>query len=112
MWRNVKVAVMALVCSAGLACSAGMTFAAAPGASESTEDLIKSTQEEWLRCLKDAYPFYAKKTPSANYAAEMTFGACAAHEEKLWAFSSEAGISRSAFEKQKAVTKKSLMGAK
>ena len=38
MWRKVKVAVMALVCSAGLVRSAGMTFAAAPGASESTED--------------------------------------------------------------------------
>lgn len=103
---------IAKIAAMALACTAGITLTAMPGAAELTADLIKSTQEEWVRCLKDAYPFYARKTPSPNYAAEMTFGACSVYEEKLWAFSAETGASRSAFEKLKAATKKSFMGAK
>jgi hypothetical protein len=106
MRGKTKIAAMALVSTAAI------TLMVAAGVAQSTPDLIKSTQEEWLRCLKDAYPSYARKTPSQNYAAEMTFGACSAYEEKLWAFSSETGVSRSAFEKLKANTKKSFIGAK
>lgn len=106
MRRKTIIAAMTLVCTADIA------LAAAPGATELTADLIKSTQEEWLRCLKDAYPSYARKTPSQNYATEMTFGACSAYEEKLWAFSSETGVSRSAFEKLKAAMKRSFVGGR
>jgi hypothetical protein len=106
MQGKAKIAAMAFTCAASIAPTA------VTGAAESTADLIKSTQEEWVRCLRDAYPFYAKKTPGQNYAAEMTFGACSVYEEKLRTFSSETGVSRSAFEKLKAATKKSFIGAK
>jgi hypothetical protein len=106
MRRETKIAALALACTVGIA------LIQSPGNAQSAAEQIKSTQEEWLRCLKDAYPSYARKTPSQNYAADMTFQACSANEEKLWTFLSESGVSRSAFEKIKAATKKSFVSAK
>jgi hypothetical protein len=106
MRRETKIAAVALACTVGIA------QLPSPGSAQSAADQIKSTQEEWIRCLKDAYPFYARKTPSQNYAADMTFQACSGDEEKLWTFLSETGVSRSAFEKIRAAAKKSFVSEK
>ncbi len=108
MRRATKIAGPALA----LACAAGVATIPSSGGAQSAAEQIKSTQEEWMRCLKDAYPFYARKTPSQNYAANMTFQACSIDEEKLWTFLSETGVSRSAFEKIKSAAKKSFVSAK
>jgi len=106
MRRETKIVAVALACTVGIA------QLPSPGSAQSAADQIKSTQEEWIRCLKDAYPFYARKTPTQNYAADMTFQACSVDEEKLWTFLSETGVSRSAFEKIRAAAKKSFVSAK
>jgi len=100
------VARIALTCTAVIAAMPGSCFA------QSAADQIKSTHDEWTRCLKDAYRLYARKTPSQNYAADMTLQACSMYEERLWGLSSETGVTRDAFEKLKAATKKAIMSGK
>ena len=106
MWRNAGLSVMTV------ASVMALSRASTPGAAQSTADLVTSTREEWVRCLKDAYPSYAKKTPNQNYAADMTLQACSMYEERLWGLSSETGVTPDAFEKLKTATKKALTSGK
>jgi hypothetical protein len=97
-----------------LALACALCFAQLPvsALAQSGVDPVKTTQEEWVRCLKDRFPFYARKTPNQNYASDMTLQACAMYEEKLSGLMSETGVSRSAFEQLRAATKKALMAGK
>jgi hypothetical protein len=99
----VRLALAWMVCFAQLPASA---------LAQSDVDPVKATKEEWVRCLKDQFPSYARKTPNQNYAADMTLQACSVYEEKLLAFMSATGVPRSAFEQLKSATKKALMAGK
>ena len=107
MRRKTKIAVMVV-----LACTACIPQMPAPAAAQSAGDMAKSIQDQWKRCLKNSYEGYERRTPSKNSAAEMAFQFCATQEDAIRAYSSEAGVSRSAFEQLKAATKKALIGGK
>ncbi len=83
-----------------------------PGAAQSAADLAKSMQDQWKRCLRHSYETYERRTPSKNSAAELAFQFCATQEETLWIYSSESGVSRSAFEQLKAAAKRALIAGK
>lgn len=106
MRRDLKIAVIVL---AGTICMAQIP---SPGAAQSASDLVKSTQDQWQRCLRDSYQTYERRTPSKNSAAELAFQFCFTQEEALWAYSSEAGVSRNAFERLKAAIKRALIAGK
>jgi len=105
MRRKTKIALMIM-----LACTVHILQIPALAAAQSAHDLAKSTQDQWKRCLKNSYEGYERRTPSKNSAAEMAFQFCATQEDALWAYSAEAGVSRSAFEQLTAATKKALIG--
>jgi hypothetical protein len=105
MRGNTKIAVMI----AGTFCIAPMPDRCV---AQSAADLAKSMQEQWIRCLKDAFEVYEKRTPSRNSAADMAMQFCSTEEAELWTFSSETGMSRGAFDQLKAATKKALIAGK
>jgi hypothetical protein len=105
--RKTKIAVMTV-----LAYAFYTAQISAPWVAESAADLAMSMQDQWRRCLKDSYQVYERRTPSKNSAAEMAFQFCSVQEEELWSYSSEAGVSRNAFEQIKAAAKKALVGGK
>lgn len=107
MRRQTNIAVtIALMCGLSIGRIPTPCFA------ESAADLAKSMQEQWQRCLKDSYQAYERRTPNRNAAAEMALQFCSVQEDALWAYSSEAGVSRSAFEKLRAAAKRALMAGK
>jgi Zn-dependent alcohol dehydrogenase len=107
MRRKTKLAAMIV-----LACTACTTQMPNLCVAQSAVDLAKSMQDQWKRCLKDSYQVYERRTPSKSSAAEMAFQFCSTQEDELWVYSSETGVSRSAFDHFKAAMKKSLAEGK
>jgi hypothetical protein len=95
-----------------ITCAVWITQIPDPGIAQSAAELAKSMQVQWMRCLKDAYQVYERRTPTRNSAAEMAFQFCSTEEDEVWTFSSETGVSRSAFEQLKSATKKALSEGK
>jgi len=83
-----------------------------PGAAQSAADLAKSMQDQWKRCLRNSYETYERRTPNKNSAAELAFQFCATQEETLWIYSSESGVSQSAFAQSKVAAKRALIAGK
>ena len=107
MRRKTKMAAMIVT-----ACTVYIAHMPNTCAAESPADIAKSMQAQWVRCLKEAYEVYERRTPSRNSAAEMALQFCSTEENELWTFSSESGVSRAAFDQLKSATKKALIGGK
>jgi hypothetical protein len=94
-----------------LACACLVAFSLIAEA-QSTADVVKRKQDQWMACLKSSFRLYRKQTIDPNAAAERAFLACTTEEDDLRAFSADAGVPRSAFAGLKSATKQVLIEGK